>query len=850
MIKVPKKQSDLFLKIFDSNPIGMIITNLETTKFQYVNDNFLKIFGYTKNELIGKTAIDFKLIESDSNEKIASLLKLSGFAKNVEVLARKKDGVVFYALVSAKIITIDDEKLAITSFLDIKEQKNAEAVSFIAVKELEFQNTEKEKRAGELAIANIELKFQNNEKEKRAAELALANIELEFQNTEKEKRAAELTKINKKLLKSEAENIKLNQELEQKIAKRTKQLELINKNILDYKFALDESCIVAVTDRKGLITHANDNFCKISKYSKDELIGQNHRIVNSGYHDAEYIQNLWATITKGNVWRGEMKNKAKDGTTYWVDTKIIPFLDELGKPYKYLAIRSDITERKSVINKINEQEEKYRSIFNNSLAAISTLDVTTNKILDINETGVSLFGYKSKKDFLKHFDPTIHFVNKEDADEISKTLLISGIIKDKVLELKKLDGTRFSVISSGIMNFVTNTVQSVMIDITELTQKNLELKFNEEKYHDLFENSLVPMFITDPKTQKITYVNDIGINFLGYKTREDFIENCDYLNHFINTNDFETLRKDIKKFGIVKWNIVKMKKTDGTIFSARLVAKLSSNKSFVQTALIDITDQIRSQQELESKVKERTLKLTDSLVREKKLHDMTSNFVSIASHEFRTPLATILSSASIIGMYPKSNQQTQRIKHVNRIASTIQNLTGILTNFLLLGEIDNGNVKTKTIEINIKQFINSIKEEMNAILTIKNQKFIYSHSGETKIIQSEKILRNILFNLISNASKYSPIGENIFIKSNVTNSRAIITIKDNGIGIPKADQEKLFTQFFRATNADNIQGTGLGLNIVKRYVELISGKVSFISTEGEGSIFTIEFDQENKEKEN
>jgi len=268
---------------------------------------------------------------------------------------------------------------------------------------------------------------------------------------------------------------------------------------------------------------------------------------------------------------------------------------------------------------------------------------------------------------------------------------------------------------------------------------------------------------------------------------------------------------------------------------------------------------------LESKVKERTRELarviyelsqsknelSQALEKEKALNEIKSRFVSTASHEFRTPLSTILSSASLIQRYTKTEEQDKREKHIQKIKNAVAYLTEMLNDFLSLDKLEEGIIRYKPEVINLSDTIKQIIEEINPILK-KGQHIIYKHlSNHQECIVDTQILKNILFNLISNACKYSDEDMPIILESKIENNVVHISVTDKGYGIPEEEQPFLFTRFFRANNVSNIQGTGLGLNIVKKYLELMNGQISFTSKLNEGSTFVIQIPfHKNQQQEN
>ncbi len=390
---------------------------------------------------------------------------------------------------------------------------------------------------------------------------------------------------------------------------------------------------------------------------------------------------------------------------------------------------------------------------------------------------------------------------------------------------------------------------------------------NLKLLHAVIESAIDGIITIDAKGH-IETMNPAALKLFGYTLEElkgknikvlmpepDKSAHDGYIEHHRTTGEKRIIGIGREVLGLRK---------DGSTFPFRLaVNEVDNEEKRIYTGFIhDLSKEKAAEEslrkytaELEQKVKDRTQNLqhtvialekardeaSNSLIKEKELNQLKTRFVSMASHEFRTPLSSVQLSASLIDLYAQKSDFENINKHTGKIKNSVNHLTGILNDFLSLEKLEAGKTEVQIQKFDIIKFSEDLIEEMQ-MLAKQNQHIVYQHSGVLSTVSLDLgLLKSSLINLISNSIKYS--GENTFIEFNteLTNNELFITVKDNGIGIPEDEQKYLFEPFFRANNTGNIPGTGLGLNIVKRYAELMGGIVTYKSSLNGGTTITLIF---------
>lgn len=418
------------------------------------------------------------------------------------------------------------------------------------------------------------------------------------------------------------------------------------------------------------------------------------------------------------------------------------------------------------------------------------------------------------------------------------------------------DGTQFPI-EVSLNHFTTNGNMFVMAMITDVSvRKRAERELNElnarlesiidERTRELQDSQNLFRSIARNFPQGTINVFDRKLNYI-FVEGEDLYKAGITNERLVGTNYIRHLPTEIREYiqtelqtvfeGETKSLEVSIPK--GTyLLNCVPLPDISGNINRILVVEQNITRHKKAEEEVRN-----------ALQREKELSELKSRFVSMASHEFRTPLSTILSSADLISRYNSPEELDKRKKHVERVRSSVKQLTSILNDFLSLSMLEEGKVLLSPETMNICRFCEDVRDEMQEI-ALEGQVIRYEHEGVCEISLDPQHLKNIAVNLLSNAIKYSPAGSSIRLFSRIADNVLTLEVEDEGIGIPEEEQSKLFERFFRANNATNIQGTGLGLNIVQRYTELSGGKVSFRSTPGKGSVFTVTLPQyQRNEKE-
>lgn len=411
-----------------------------------------------------------------------------------------------------------------------------------------------------------------------------------------------------------------------------------------------------------------------------------------------------------------------------------------------------------------------------------------------------------------------------------------------------------------------------------VTPTEAEMRKNLEMLDSLFEYATEGIIVCDKKGF-IEMTNPMAMRMFGYDPGELDGKPIETLIPMRNRGKHEKQRShysekpEPRAMGTGR-DLYGMRK-DGTeiMVEVSLSPFYTSDTEYIMSFVVDITERKRNElelqlaherlkqtsdalsllnAELEQKVSERTEELADAiqrlaeskrevmraLDREKELSELKSRFVTTASHEFRTPLGTILSSASLIARYDSPADAEKRKRHIERIKSAVTNLTEILNDFLSIEKLEEGIVRCNPAPFDLAGLVREVCEDMRGIAK-KGQEIKISYEGIETVNLDRQLLRNALINLISNAIKYSPEDKQIFVRTNVNAHDVEIEIEDHGMGIPEEDQANIFERFYRARNANAIQGTGLGLNIVRKYIELMNGSVSFTSEAGKGTVFTV-----------
>ncbi len=670
---------------------------------------------------------------------------------------------------------------------------------------------------------------------------------------------------------------RVNQELQREMIQRKLAEESLKKHAQMLDLANDT---IMIRDLDDSISYWNQGAERLYGWRKEEVLGKVvHTLLQTEF--PQPLEEIRDIFLRQGYWQGELVHLTGDGTQITVESRWTLQRDEQGQPSAILEINNDISDRKQA-----EQRLEAQYITAQVLGESVSLSEATPKILqaicdslgwDVGELwSVNQQGHVL--DFVTaYYQPSIKVPEFEAVTrsltfapgvglpgwvwEKGEPVWTTDVVQDcsslraAVAEKAGLHGAfGFPILDSkevlGVITFFSREIRQPDNELLEMVtaigqqigqfierrQAEKELE-QQRQWLEITLSSIGDAVIATDTAAVITFMNPIAEALTGWTVQDALGRKIDEV--FCIIDEYTRQPAEIPLERVLREGVV-VELADNTVLITRdareipiddSCAPIRNESGTLQGAVLifrDITKRKLAEWEIRN-----------ALAKEKELNELKSRFISMTSHEFRTPLTTILGSSELLEHYSHKLTEEKKLNHLHRIQTTVKHLAHLLDDVLLIGKADAGRVDVNPEPINLEQFCHTLVEELQLSASTQHTLTFVSQAQCTDACMDEKLLRHILSNLLSNAIKYSPAGGTVHFALACQNREAIFQIRDEGIGIPPEDLKQLFESFHRATNVGNIAGTGLGLAIVKKSVDLQGGKIEVNSQVGVGTAFTV-----------
>ncbi len=847
-----RDSEERFRMFSENSAIGIFI--IQDNRFMYVNLIMMEITGYAREELLGMYFWEF--IHPDDREMVKERgmqrLKGNNPPQQYEFRLISKSGETVNVEYRGNIVNYEGKPAILGNALDITVKKKAEESLFLFNALLNQLNDAIEiidPETGKIIDVN-EYAWKNlgyNKEELLTKSIFEIDRDLDpnsFFNIISVLRQTETMVVQRFHYRKDGSkfpvetNIKLiNFErdyivaVSRDVTERNKTLEEINK----LSQAVEQSpASIIITDTKGEIEYVNPRFCELTGYGKEEIIGKNPRILKSGHTSTEDYKRMWETISSGIDWRGEFLDKMKDGTLIWESATISPILNSDGKITHYLAVKEDITDRKNSIELLKKSESKFRYLAEQSPNMIFIS--YEGKVVYVNQKCIELLGY-SRDEF---YDPNFDFLSLIDVEYKSQIIenYKSHKIGDNVSHLEYIIKTKSgnkmdALLFTEFIDYETGkAIMGTAIDITERKKTEQLILKSEIEFRSVWESSKDAMRLcTDDGV--IVRVNKAFCD-LFERTESEFLGQIYQVAYKPHSNASKIFKENIRNK-----NYIAKQEAEFVLWNDKKLWLDVSN------SMIEINDSILVLSIFRdiSERKAYEIELQNAKEKAEEMNRLKSNFLANMSHELRTPMIGILGFSELLkndiaNPYHKDMAST--------IYSSGKRLLDTLNLLLDLARLESNKHEIKYKKINIGQLVKEALKNFDGFATSKNLYLKTVVKNDVYSNLDERIFIQILNNLINNALKFTEHGGiTIEVESvKIENSYwSVIKVIDTGIGIPKESLDIIFEEFRQVSEGYNrhFEGTGLGLTLTKKSVELMNGLISVESELGKGSAFTMKF---------